>query len=122
VPSMSQGYWAFLYNRIMKQVIQQRIAELSNEIQSLHDERQAMFDRDKEIEVRLHQLVGAVYEMQQLLTHLDRQPSADVHVVDPEAIAAAERQREGDRMFETMSPDFQRSHQTSSGTDDQSKD
>ena len=58
----------------MKQIVEQRLLEMTNEIQTLHDEREAMMRRDQEIEVRLHQLVGAVYEMQQLIAHLDRQP------------------------------------------------
>lgn len=97
----------------MREIIQQRVAALSKEIEALHNEREAMFQRDKEIEVRIHQLVGAVYEMQQLIAHLDRQPSAEVVVVDPAAIAAAEAEH-----LQTG----QRSSQTSSETDDQSKE
>jgi hypothetical protein len=48
---------------------------MSQEIEALHGEREAMINRSREIEVRLHQLVGAIYEMQQLMSHLDRQPS-----------------------------------------------
>lgn len=58
----------------MKDLLGKRIQEMSQEIQALHNEREAMINRDREIEVRLHQLVGAVYEMQQLMSHLDRQP------------------------------------------------
>lgn len=74
----------------MKDLISQRITTLSEEIQALHNEREAMLNRDREIEVRLHQLVGAVYEMQQLIAHLDHQPSVEVTVVDPSVIEAAE--------------------------------
>lgn len=95
----------------MRQIVEQRLAEMTNEIQQLHNEREAMFRRDQEIEVRLHQLVGAVYEMQQLIAHLDHQPSAEVQVLEPEAVAEAEREHQ---------ESVQRSHQTSSGTDDQS--
>lgn len=63
-----------MYNLSMKEIIQQRIVALSKEIEALHNEREAMFQRDKEIDVRLHQLVGAIYEMQQLIADLDRQP------------------------------------------------
>jgi hypothetical protein len=62
----------------MRDVIAKRIAELTNEIQSLHNERESMMARDREIDVRLHQLVGAVYEMQQLIQHPDHQPSDDL--------------------------------------------
>ena len=55
------------YNISMKEIIQQRIVALSKEVEALHNEREAMFQRDKEIDVRLHQLVGAIYEMQQLI-------------------------------------------------------
>lgn len=74
----------------MKEIVSNRIAILSQEIQALHNEREAMLNRDREIEVRLHQLVGAVYEMQQLIAHLDHQPSVEVTVVDPSVIEAAE--------------------------------
>lgn len=59
----------------MKQIIEQRIAQLSNEIQVIHSERESLAKRDSELEIRLHQLVGAIYEMQQLIADLDRQPS-----------------------------------------------
>lgn len=58
----------------MKQVLEQRIGALSKEIQQLDEERQALYKRDSEIEIRLHQVVGAIYEMQKLIADLDRQP------------------------------------------------
>ena len=64
-----------LYNSAMKDIISARVAQLSEEIDALVQEQQFMKRRDQEIEVRLHQLVGAVYELQLLLTHPDRQPS-----------------------------------------------
>lgn len=76
----------------MKELISQRIATLSQEIQALHNEREAMFNRDKEIEIRLHQLVGAIYEMQQLIANLDRQPSAEQLAVDSEVPAVDPQQ------------------------------
>ena len=94
----------------MKQVILNRVQEMSDEIRSLHEEREAMARRDAEIETRLHQLVGAVYELQALIAHLDRQPEVLVTVVDPSAVQQAEQEHQNS----------QRSHQTSSGTDDQS--
>lgn len=96
----------------MKQIIQQRIVALSKEVEALHNEREAMFQRDKEIDVRLHQLVGAIYEMQQLIAHLGHQPEADVTLVDPSAVEQAELEYQNS----------QRSPQISSETDDQSKE
>jgi len=60
----------------MKSKIQVRLQELSNEIESLHTEREAIFKRNEDIQVRMHQLVGAVYELQKLMVDPDRQPSA----------------------------------------------
>lgn len=76
----------------MKDLISKRITILSEEIQALHNEREAMLNRDREIEVRLHQLVGAIYEMQNLIAHLDRQPSAEEQVADSEVPAADPQQ------------------------------
>lgn len=59
----------------MKQLLEQRIAALSQEIQQLDAERGALSKRDREIDVRLHQIVGAIFEMQQLMADLDRLPS-----------------------------------------------
>ena len=59
----------------MKQLLEQRIAALSNEIQQLDAERRDLSKRDREIDTRLHQIVGAIYEMQQLMVDLDRLPS-----------------------------------------------
>lgn len=83
----SQGYWplearvsrGILHTGIitpMRDMINSRLAEITSEIQTLHNERETMMKRDAEIEVRLHQLVGAVYEMQQLIARLDRQPES----------------------------------------------
>lgn len=96
----------------MKELLEKRIAELSQEIQALHSEREAMINRDREIEIRLHQLVGAIYEMQQLIAHLGHQPEADVTLVDPSAVEQAELEYQNS----------QRSPQISSETDDQSKE
>ena len=64
----------------MRQALEQRIAALSREIETLDAERQALAKRDSEIEVRLHQVVGAIYEMQQLIADLDRLPSGPLPV------------------------------------------
>ena len=94
----------------MKELLAKRINEMSQEIQALHNEREAMINRDREIEVRLHQLVGAVYEMQQLITHLDRQPSLIDQVEIVTGLGPAE-----------SSLTDQRSTQISSEIDDQNK-
>lgn len=81
----------------MKNVIEQRIHALSQEIQALHNEREDMMRRDSEIEVRLHQLVGAVYEMQQLIANLDRQPSVPgqpIEVELPSQVSPAPQKQE----------------------------
>ncbi len=67
----------------MKQAIEQRIATLSEEIQQLDAERRALAKRDQEIDVRLHQVVGAIYELQQLIADLDRQASASLPSSEP---------------------------------------
>lgn len=59
----------------MKKHLERRIATLSQEIQELDAERAALSKRDQEIAIRLHQIVGAIYEMQQLIVDLDRLPS-----------------------------------------------
>ena len=71
---------------MMIQVLEQRIAVLSKEIESLDAERQALSKRDSEIEVRLHQVVGAIYEMQRLIADLDRQPLADQSLADQKSL------------------------------------
>ncbi len=64
-----------LYNVFMRSRLEQRIAALSEEIQQLDAEREALSKRDQEIAIRLHQIVGAIYEMQQLIADLAHQPS-----------------------------------------------
>jgi hypothetical protein len=69
----------------MKDQITNRLNSLSQEVEILMQERQDMQRRDQEIEVRLHQLVGAIYELQQLIS-LENQPSSkapDSEQLDP---------------------------------------
>ena len=54
----------------MDELINQRIAALSNELEDLMKEREAMQRRDRDIETRTSQLVGAIYELQQLLSSI----------------------------------------------------
>jgi len=51
----------------LKTKIEERISTLSQEVQELSAEREFMYKRNREIEVRMHQLVGAIYELQQLV-------------------------------------------------------
>lgn len=55
----------------MREFITDRISILSNEVEALVNERKAMQVRDLEIETRMHQLVGAIYELQNLLAFDD---------------------------------------------------
>lgn len=61
----------------MKDKIINRLAALSQETQDLMQERENMQNRDREIETRLHQLVGSIYELQMLIADLDRQSSEE---------------------------------------------
>jgi hypothetical protein len=51
----------------MQQLIKNRIKEIVQEISLINDEKTRLYERQKEIDVKLHQLVGAVYELQQLI-------------------------------------------------------
>lgn len=73
-----------LYNVYMKELLEQRIAALAQEIQQLDAERGALSKRDQEIQVRLHQVVGAIHELQQVMVDLDRLPSEQLPSSQPE--------------------------------------
>jgi len=51
----------------MKELIQKRLQELTNEVQALTNERESLYKKDRDVEVRLTQLVGAIFEIQKLL-------------------------------------------------------
>lgn len=57
----------------MKNKIEDKIRLLSNEAQSLMEERQSLRNRMQEIDVRTHQLVGAIYELQSLILDPDQE-------------------------------------------------
>lgn len=77
----------------MQDKIIERINLLSEEMDALYQERQAMISRDKEIEVRVHQLVGAIFELQKLITeNQDHQPSAEPLEVEVVSESPAETQ------------------------------
>lgn len=67
------------------ELIINRIQELTLEVESLSVEKQHLNSRYNEIDIRLHQLVGAIYELQKLLS-LENQP-------DSEKIAPSEDQK-----------------------------
>lgn len=60
----------------MKDKIQHKLHLLSKEIEILTKERETLSQRDREIEVRIHQIVGAVFELQQLIDDLDHPSGA----------------------------------------------
>ncbi len=64
----------------MKNLIQDKLGKLSQEIEAITAERNWMLSRDKELSIRMDQIVGAVFELQDLLASLDCQPSATVSV------------------------------------------
>jgi hypothetical protein len=68
----------------MKSKVEQRLQQLTVEIDRLHSERQILQKQDEEIQVRMHQVVGAIYELQQLLTDLDYQPSEQSLQAEPQ--------------------------------------
>lgn len=51
----------------MRQQILDKIKSLSQEIEDLSIEKQSLSDRLDDIDVRMHQLVGALYTLQQLI-------------------------------------------------------
>lgn len=97
----------------IKLIIAKHIDKIYGEINVLHNERELLNQREQQIEVRLHQLVGAIHEMQELTMNLDRLSSDDVHIVNPSMAS----QVETDSL-----PVSQTLDQTSSETDDQSKE
>jgi hypothetical protein len=51
----------------MEQVIKKRIEEISKEISEIHEEKLALNNRISDLDIKLHQLIGAVYELQKLI-------------------------------------------------------
>lgn len=58
----------------MKDLLIKRLDSLTQELQDLHNQKEGLRVQEQELDIRLHQLVGAIYEMQQLIADLDRQP------------------------------------------------
>lgn len=52
----------------MQQKIEAKLKELINELELLSNERKGISLRLEEIDVRTHQLVGAIYELKHLLS------------------------------------------------------
>lgn len=79
----------------MKEKVVARLTELMSEIEDLNAEKQAIKARDEEIQVRMHQLVGAIYELQRLIS-LESQPSEKPWSVEtPEELHQSTRPSEG---------------------------
>lgn len=60
------------------------------EIDNLNSEKQDLANRQAQIDVRMHQLVGAIYEFQQLIADLDRQ--SDEEFLKAEGLLSEEPQ------------------------------
>lgn len=56
---------------MMKQLIENRIQKLSLEMDDLMREKANINDRLQEVDIRIHQLVGSLYELQLLLSNND---------------------------------------------------
>lgn len=65
----------------MEEQIRSKIQALSNELDSLVKEKEYLFARGQEIDIRMHQLVGAIFELQNLLNPVS-QPSENPSVPD----------------------------------------
>ena len=61
----------------MRSKVNQRLNHLMTEIESLNNEKLALQNRQNEIEIRMHQVVGAIYELQALISP-ESQPSEKV--------------------------------------------
>jgi hypothetical protein len=59
----------------MQEIISSRIEELGNEMNSLHQEQIQINNRMRDIDIRMHQIMGAIYELQSLIMHPDCQSS-----------------------------------------------
>jgi hypothetical protein len=59
----------------MKQIILSRLEELSKELEEISEEKKSLSKRYNDIDIRTHQLVGAIYELQQILITQESQPS-----------------------------------------------
>jgi hypothetical protein len=64
------------------QKIKDRVSSISINIQKLTAERQALTKRLEEVEVRMHQLVGALYELQNLTKIETRQSEQNSESAD----------------------------------------
>jgi predicted dinucleotide-utilizing enzyme len=51
----------------MQEVLKKKIEELTNEARALVEQREKIFGMAQEIEVRLHQISGAISEIDKLL-------------------------------------------------------
>ena len=65
----------------MKENLELRIFELSQEAQRLSVEKEELQNRANAVDVRIHQLVGAIHELQFLLNQVN-QPSVLIETTD----------------------------------------
>lgn len=61
----------------MNTILNSKIETLRRELESLIGEKEQLHSRDKEIDIRVHQIVGALNELQDILSQVN-QPSDDV--------------------------------------------
>ena len=61
----------------MQEVLKKKIEELTNEARALVEQREKIFGVVQEIEVRLHQIAGAITELDSLLKGSSNEASTD---------------------------------------------
>lgn len=86
---LSRSVGLSLYNCIMKNpldLINNRLGNLMEEIDMINSQKEAYKEKLQELDIRTHQLVGAVYELQSLLheVSLVNQPSEKPSTWRPE--------------------------------------
>lgn len=78
---LSRSVGLSLYNHSMdkaQQIVTKKLNDLMVEIDLIQEEKKRLESKQQELDIRLHQLVGAVYEVQSILQEisLENQPSA----------------------------------------------
>lgn len=61
----------------MEEVLKKKLEELGKEAQSLVEQRERMFGLIQEIEVRLHQISGAISEFDNVLKSIKKEDSIE---------------------------------------------
>lgn len=70
----------------MQEILQKRINELLDQCNGLYAEREILVNRQKDIDVRLTQLIGAVDELSKLLNQVS-QPSEPQELLETQVSA-----------------------------------